>query len=221
MITRPFFTVIICTYNRAGLLPRALESLFQQTFRDWEVVIVDDGSTDSTKDVVQNYANGSNPVVYLHTSNGGIGRARNAGILAGKGLFYTFLDSDDEYKANHLEYRHTVLTEHPHIDFLHGGVVVVGNPMVPDKNDPLRLIAIEDCAVGGTFVLHHSLPKRIGGFLPLRFGDDAEFYERALASGVVTVGKTNEQSYVYYRDTPDSLCSTLGTHSQQPTESSP
>jgi glycosyltransferase involved in cell wall biosynthesis len=90
----PTFSVIIPTYNRAGLLPRALESVLAQTYTEFEVVVVDDGSTDGTKLVVESLADSR--IRYVYQENGGRSSACNAGVAQCRGRFVTFLDSDDE-----------------------------------------------------------------------------------------------------------------------------
>lgn len=209
-IRRPFFSVVMCTYQRAALLPRALDSLLAQDETDWEVVVVDDGSTDDTADVVQRYGSQLSNVRYLWHTNRGTGLSRNAGALATAGLFVTFLDSDDAYRPDHLASRKQMLVDHPQVEFLHGGVEVVGNPWVADKDDPTRQVHVNDCVVGGTFVIRRDVLLGLGGFDAVRYADDALFYQRAQDAGVVIAG-TDHPSYVYYRDTPDSLCTTYGT----------
>jgi glycosyltransferase involved in cell wall biosynthesis len=88
-------SVVIPTYNRATLLPRAVDSALQQTYRQVEVIIVDDGSTDDTPgEVARRY--GEDPRVrYVRIPNGGVSGARNVGISLAKGDFVAFLDSDD------------------------------------------------------------------------------------------------------------------------------
>ncbi|MFI5047251.1 MAG: glycosyltransferase family 2 protein [Acidimicrobiia bacterium] len=89
----PVFSVIICTYNRASVLPRAIASVLDQTFGDFEVVVVDDGSNDDTRAVVTSY---TDPRVRLVSqANQGLGAARNAGAAAASGRYVTFLDDDD------------------------------------------------------------------------------------------------------------------------------
>ncbi len=103
-MNRPTVSVVIPTYNRAALLPRALESVIAQTFLDWEIVLVDDGSTDETESVAADYANrlGSR-FIHLRQDNAGSSAARNRGIDAARGEFIAFLDSDDEYLPRKLE----------------------------------------------------------------------------------------------------------------------
>lgn len=98
---RPVVTVLIPTYNRAQLLPRTLDSVLAQTFADFEVLIVDDGSTDDTTAVVARCAD--KRVKYLRQQmNAGVGAARNRGLREARGEFVAFLDSDDEWMPENL-----------------------------------------------------------------------------------------------------------------------
>lgn len=207
---RPFFSVIMCTYQRAALLPRAIESLLAQDETDWELVVVDDGSTDDTAELVQRYGSLSSDIRYVWHSNRGTGMSRNVGLMVSAGLFVTFLDSDDEYRKGHLSSRKQMLLDNPNVEFLHGGVEVIGNPWVPDKDDPTQFVHINECVVGGTFVIRRDVLMNLGGFEPVRFADDAMLHRQASAEGVV-IATTDYATYVYHRDTPDSLCNTYGT----------
>lgn len=97
----PFFSVILPTYNRAHFLPKAIESVLGQTFADWELIIVDDGSTDNTKEVVAAYADSR--VVYHYQQNQERSAARNNGIKQARGVYICFLDSDDYFLPERLE----------------------------------------------------------------------------------------------------------------------
>ncbi len=92
-------TIIIPTYNRASFLEKAIESVLNQTFTDFELIVVDDGSTDKTAETVNSYEG----VNYIFQENKGVSAARNTGIRAGKGEFIAFLDSDDSWKPEKLE----------------------------------------------------------------------------------------------------------------------
>jgi glycosyltransferase involved in cell wall biosynthesis len=98
----PLVSVIVPTYNRAHVVPRAIASVFNQTFTDFELLIVDDGSTDDTLAAVQAFA--SPRMRYLsHKENSGASSARNTGIKASRGDYIAFLDSDDEWAPSKLE----------------------------------------------------------------------------------------------------------------------
>ncbi|MBS1538101.1 MAG: glycosyltransferase family 2 protein [Bacteroidetes bacterium] len=203
----PFYSVIIPTFNRATLLPRALESLLQQTETDWEAIICDDGSNDGTFGIAQKFIGLNQNIRYHYHSNRGTGLTRNAGLVAACGLFVTFLDSDDEYLPEHLSIRKEILWDYPEVDLLHGGVEIIGNPFVADKDNPKKKIHLSKCVIGGTFVINRISALDIGGFSALRYADDADFFGRAQTAGF-TIGETDAATYKYYRDTPDSLCST-------------
>ena len=98
----PTVSVVIPTYNRADLLPRAIDSVLDQTHDDLELVVVDDGSTDNTEAVVESY---DDPRVryVAHETNRGANVARNTGIEAADGEYVAFLDSDDEWRPRKLE----------------------------------------------------------------------------------------------------------------------
>lgn len=101
---RPMFTVFIPTYNRAGLLTRALSSIEAQTYRNFEVVIVDDGSTDDTAAVVARWKAGVEfPVIYVKQSNQGKHAAHNKGVELARGRLFFNLDSDDRLLPDTLE----------------------------------------------------------------------------------------------------------------------
>jgi len=96
----PFFSVIVPTFNRADFLHVAIQSVIQQTFTDWELLIVDDGSTDNTKEVVANFKDAR--VTYFYQENKERSAARNKGIELSNGKYICFLDSDDYFKSNRL-----------------------------------------------------------------------------------------------------------------------
>ena len=97
-------SVIIPTYNRAHFLPRAIKSVLNQTFQDFELIIVDDGSTDNTKEVVENFQKQDSRIKYIWQENsGGPAKPKNTGIKNSKGEFLAFLDSDDEWLPEKLE----------------------------------------------------------------------------------------------------------------------
>lgn len=95
-------SVIIPTYNRAEVLPRSIESVLNQTFRNFELIIVDDASTDSTQEVVNSYDD--DRIEYIrHSENRNGSAARNTGIRSAQGTYIALLDSDDEWYPEKLE----------------------------------------------------------------------------------------------------------------------
>lgn len=101
-IQAPKVSVILPTFNRALDLPRSIESVLNQTFQDFELIVVDDGSTDDTKDVIERI--NSKKIRYLrHDRNRGAAAARNTGLKLARGAFIAFQDSDDEWRDDKLE----------------------------------------------------------------------------------------------------------------------
>lgn len=205
----PRISVIVTAFNRCALLPRAFESLKAQTLQSWEAVVVDDGSTDGTRELVADCQRSESRILYVYQENAGLSAARNAGLRAASAPLLTFLDSDDEYSPRHLELRAAYMDAHTEVDILHGGLTVVGGPdWVPDRFDPSRRIALADCFVGGTFVMRRRLVEALGGFRKPDYGDDFDFMTRALEAGF-RAARTGEPTYIYHRETPDGMCNLM------------
>lgn len=204
----PFFSVIITTFNRKKLVLRALKSLREQSYKDWECIIVDDGSSDGTYDEIIPFCRKNEKIKYIFQNNRGPGLAKNTGMLAASGLFITFLDSDDEYLHNHLDMQHKILTSYPDTDFLHSKALIIGDPFVPDANDQKKMIHLNDCVIGGTFVVKRHKALEMGGYPPLRYADDTAFYDKAKGNDLI-IRKADTKTYKYYRDTLDSLCNLM------------
>ena len=97
------FSIILPTYNRANFISSAIKSVIDQTFQNWELIIVDDGSTDVTKKIVKEFINIENRIIYFQQKNKERSAARNNGIRHANGEWICFLDSDDIYNKNHLQ----------------------------------------------------------------------------------------------------------------------
>ncbi len=98
----PEVSVIIPTYNRAHLIKRAIQSVLNKTYQNFEIIVVDDGSVDNTEEVVKNFNN--QKIRYIrYNENKGVAAARNTGIKATRGDYIAFQDSDDEWFPNKLE----------------------------------------------------------------------------------------------------------------------
>lgn len=103
----PFFSVVIPVYNRAQALRRAIESVRAQSFQDFEIVVVDDGSQDDSAAVAESF--GDARIRIIRQANQGGGAARNRGIDEARGAFVAFLDSDDVFLPHHLARMHALL----------------------------------------------------------------------------------------------------------------
>jgi glycosyltransferase involved in cell wall biosynthesis len=124
-------SVIVPTYNRRETIQAAIASVQRQTFTDWELIVVDDGSTDGTADLLE----GSDPrLVLIRQTNQGVNAARNAAMLRARGRYIAFLDSDDELLPHHLDLSVAFFRAHPGEDFLSGEFCEDGSPEAPSPS---------------------------------------------------------------------------------------
>ena len=108
MVQHPIVSVIITTYNRGYLIDKAINSVLNQTYQDYEIIIVDDGSTDNTKEVVKGFIDSRINYIF-YADNLGVSAARNTGIKASQGEYIALLDSDDEWLPEKLEKQVVIL----------------------------------------------------------------------------------------------------------------
>jgi len=203
----PEVSIIMPTFNRKNYVKRSIDSVIMQSFRNWELIIVDDGSTDSSNLLIDDYIFKHTNIRYLKHSNRKPPLSTNAGILASVGHFITFIGSDDEYKEDHLKLRYDLMVRNNSLDIIHGGFKVVGHPYVKDKNDLSKEIHLSECAIGGTFFGKRNVFIELNGFQNLAYSDDSDFLERAMIR--YNVLKVEYPTYIYYRDIPDSICNTI------------
>jgi glycosyltransferase involved in cell wall biosynthesis len=121
----PRVSVVIPTYNRAACIKDAIESVLAQTFHDYEIIIVDDGSRDDTRQTIEGYGS---RVQYIYQNNAGVSAARNKGISEARGEWVAFLDSDDEWLPMKLSRQMECLAKFPDVIALVCDVeIVMGN----------------------------------------------------------------------------------------------
>lgn len=108
----PLISIIIPTYNYGKYLPVALESCLQQTYKNLEIIVIDDGSTDNTREIVERYGD---RIVYIFQENAGVSAARNRGIESATGDFIGFLDADDYFIEDAIRTRLDILLENAHV----------------------------------------------------------------------------------------------------------
>ncbi len=98
----PLVSILTPTYNRAGYIAEAIESVLAQTFTDWELIVIDDASADNTEQIVRSYAAKNPKISYLRQAiNVGIARNRNTGLEKARGNYVAVLDSDDVWTDPH------------------------------------------------------------------------------------------------------------------------
>ena len=100
---QPLVSINLCCYNGEKYLEEALQSVFSQTYKNWELVVINDGSTDSTDDIIKRHISEDWPIVYHHQSNAGIGAARNKALELSSGSIIAFIDQDDLWMPDKLK----------------------------------------------------------------------------------------------------------------------
>ena len=200
---RPEISVILPFYNRANYFNRCLDSLLSQSHKNWELIGIDDGSEDNSFEVFENYQKANSNIKLFRQKNMKLPLARNRGIKESSGKFITFLDSDDEYGKDHLLKRIEYMNDHPEVDLIHGGVEIIGNEYVRDKDNPEKFIHLSQCTIGATFFGKRDVFIQLNGFKNLDYSEDSEFLERA--TGKFNIEKVDFNTYRYHRDAPDSI----------------
>jgi glycosyltransferase involved in cell wall biosynthesis len=147
----PEVSVIIPTYNCARFLKAAVDSVLAQSFRDFEILVVDDGSTDDTEDVMLRYCS---PVHYLRQANKGVSAARNNGIAMSQGRYISFLDADDTYFPQKLERQLTALRTQRGYRACYSAFTVTDEQLKPQRaNRGLRRdVGLEDLLIRGNVI---------------------------------------------------------------------
>jgi glycosyltransferase involved in cell wall biosynthesis len=113
-------SVIISTYNRAQRLKKAIESVLNQTYQDFEIIVVDDKSTDNTKEVLESFKDPRISVIYRKRNSGCDVVPKNQGIMAAKGEYIAFLDDDNIYRPDHLAVLRQAMKEDERLDLVYG-----------------------------------------------------------------------------------------------------
>lgn len=106
-----FFTIIIPAYNRSVLILDTIQSVINQSFKDWECIVVDDGSSDNTREVIEGLISQDNRIKYVYQENAERSAARNNGVKHAIGKYICFLDSDDQFTSDHLQGVHDVISK--------------------------------------------------------------------------------------------------------------
>ena len=180
-------TIIIPAYNKQDSISETLNSIYKQTFVNFEIIVIDDGSTDNTKQVVESF---EKSVVYIYQDNQGQGAARNQGIKAAKGDYIVFLDADDYWEPEFLETCYHFMETHPDLvavntaqktyynetDFvIHPKALMQENPVVIE--DFFGIWAKHDHIRTGTAMIRKTIIDKAGfQNAALRVSQDLEYW---------------------------------------------
>ena len=203
----PFFSVVIPTYNREAVIGQAIQSVIDQTYVNFEVLIVDDGSKDNTKKVVEKMSESDSRIKYIYQDNAERSAARNTGIARAKGRYICFLDSDDLFLSNHLQCFFDFLERSNFPNALvYGNSVTEGpkglivNQLPPLNSKNLISILMENSIPSQQVCVHQEILGKYKFNPKIRIGEDRELWFRISESYPILY---SDQSTVKIRDLGD------------------
>jgi len=172
------FSVIIPTYNSKNTICNAIQSVLDQSYNNFELIIVDDGSTDNTEELIlKSFPKHSFQLI--KQSNGGVGTARNAGLKLAKGKFIVFLDSDDEFKSELLNDYMKIVKTHNRLGLISCGYIINGVRNKPKLD--LNISSFKYSNLTGTFAINKDVIEAIQAYdINLKQSENWEMIARAL-----------------------------------------
>lgn len=173
----PKVSVVIPAYNCERFISDAIESILRQSYKDYEIVIVDDGSTDKTAEIIKQYNN--EKIKYIYQTNGGPAKARNTGIFNSKGEYIAFLDQDDAWLTNKLKLQVEVLENNNRVGLVYTDIYIVRDDVFnnstlkfrrsfqirpPQRGKVLKDLFLENFIPTSSVMVHRECFEKIGMF---------------------------------------------------------
>ena len=226
----PLFSIILPTYNRGDRIEKAIQSVLDQTYSNWELIIVDDGSTDNTKEICLKYQDPR--ITYHYQDNAERSAARNKGIANSGGVYIGFLDSDDTYLPSFLENVQNLTKELTSPSLLFSGLSVnLNNTLVPQPIPEMntlspqefllvhsmatpRAVIHRDCFQKAMFPINISIGEdrhlwvQLANYFPVRFCPEAIVVQNDFGDRSVSGLHAVKENYL-------SLCATIQTEEGQ------
>lgn len=212
----PHVSIITPAYNAARYLPQAVASVLEQSFQDWELIIINDGSTDATRDYLDTLTDPR--IRVIHQENGGVSRARNAGLECARGAFVTFMDADDALPRESLAARLAFFGKHPDVSVVDGRFLIkdaaldvtLGERVGGNKGTYFpRLIRLDSTVFFNVAVMVRRAAVGQARFQPgLSHCEDLLFLLQAANQHAWIYGSVEEPVYCY-RKSPTSAMSNL------------
>jgi glycosyltransferase involved in cell wall biosynthesis len=209
-VMSPAVSVVMAAYNVEPFIGGAIDSVRSQTFQDFELIIVDDGSTDGTAGVVQRHADQDPRVRLLQQPNQGLSTARNHALEHSRGRYIAILDSDDAWVPTFLQAQVAILEERHDVDIVTANAWFLGGALngqpagpVPDpRPDPdLEQLLRDETSVFIMSVFRRGVYERIGGFdEAFRSNEDYDFWIRAAVAGFRFARNATPAGYYRRRD---------------------
>jgi glycosyltransferase involved in cell wall biosynthesis len=194
----PYFSIIIPSYNRAHIISRAIQGVLDQTFQDFEIVIVDDGSKDHTKEILKEYSDNFK-IKYVYQNNAGVCAARNTGAKQAEGEFLIFLDSDDTVEKSWLEDFYHLANQNKEWLFCSMKVVKQdSSEYMVSALSPYKNKKIKGNSIPGSWAIKKDIFLRVGLFDEnMKFGENVELRFR-LDTEKLSIGIIDNYNFTYF-----------------------
>jgi glycosyltransferase involved in cell wall biosynthesis len=199
MKTVPAVTIVLPTFNGAAFLDEAIRSVIDQTFRDWELIIVDDASTDNTAEIAAWHAQKDSRIrLYRHAENGRLPKALNTGFEHAQGVYLTWTSDDNLYRAETIAVLVQYLDGHPEVDVVYSDYSVIdettGNTVEVAVREP-EILARYNC-IGPCFLYRREVQRKLSHYdEDLFLAEDFDFWSRA--SRHFTISPLHRNLYIY------------------------
>ena len=192
MNSTPFATIVVPTFNQAAYLGEALESLIRQTDQDWEAIVVNDGSTDGTREVAESYASKDPRIRCIHQQNGGVAAALNTGLRHARGEWIHWLSSDDLFEPHKLALNRKWIERYPETSFFFSYFTLLRQESgirerrdlwgpLPDQNHQIITLFYRNYVSGITICARRTAWEKVGYFdTSLRYAQDYDQWLRLL-----------------------------------------
>lgn len=180
---KPLVSVIIPVFNGASFITEAIKSVWAQKYEPLEIIVVDDGSTDGTAEIVKTVKGN---IRYFHQKKSGVAAARNKGIQHAKGELIAFIDADDIWEDNKLSLQSDLLHQNPAADIIYGFLLVT--QMIP--TDELKQINLENekglfATQLGSLLVRRTVFDKVGGFdEEMTVAEDLDWINRVREAGI-------------------------------------
>jgi glycosyltransferase involved in cell wall biosynthesis len=190
-VASPLVSVIVTCFNRQNYIGEAIESILHQTFDDYEIIVIDDGSVDGSAEICKGYGS---RVKYFFQENRGASDAKNSGVTRARGKYISFLDSDDIWDFDKLHIQTTYLANNDETDILYSHARQFLSPEL-SADECARLHCPLDpmaAPTSGTMLVKKSVFEQVGNFrTDLLVGIEIEWYLRAKSLGFSSVTLPN------------------------------
>lgn len=171
----PKISIIIPFFNSESTLKRAVDSVISQSFADWELILVNDGSTDQSDRIAKSFLDDQR-ILYIHQNNKGVSAARNLGAKRAKADWLIFLDSDDVLRPNTFTKMNSCIDGYSDYDYFHFGICSISQKGVKERI-PSKSVYVGKLA--GSVLVNKLVFEQIGGYDEnLRFSENTELFHR-------------------------------------------